>query len=213
MLANRLSVLMAERQLSIKQVVQDTGLSRNTISNITNNPESNVSTETIDKLCIYFEIDPSDFFVYSPYSITLGFKNKLMLMSVMYHKKEQLYDLSPYILNNDYDYETDARLKTFDLYIFLEADTETSKVLEVYNSLPVIFKTQLTNRILKHFENSYDTTNLKMRINEYKKYDKISIYDYLTSLKKDVFTASIKLPWADLEKTVTLTQNNHLKFI
>lgn len=215
MLANRLSVLMAERQLSIKQVVQDTGLSRNTISNITNNPESNISTETLDKLCIYFEVDPSEFFVFSPYSIELGLNSndKIMLMSVTYHRKEQLYDLLLYISSDDFDQETDARLKSFDIYFDINSDMGASKVLEIYNSLPMIFKTQLTNRILKHIEDSFDMTTLDISIIDQKDYTKNDTYDYLASLDKEVFSASIRLPWVDLEKNVTLTKNNHLKFI
>ena len=53
MLVNRLSLLLTERQLAIKRVVADTHISRNTISNISNNPTANVSTATINRLCQY----------------------------------------------------------------------------------------------------------------------------------------------------------------
>ncbi len=66
MLANRLGVLIAERQLSIKQISEDTGISRNTISNITNNIKANISTEIIDKLCNYLAVTPSEFFCIYP---------------------------------------------------------------------------------------------------------------------------------------------------
>ena len=71
MLANRLSVLLAERQLTIKKVVNDLGISRSSISNIVNNPQANIATDTIDKICNYLEVTPNDFFAYSPYNISV----------------------------------------------------------------------------------------------------------------------------------------------
>lgn len=66
LLSNRLKVLLAERNLKIKDVVKNTSLSRNTISNLVNNPTSNVSTKTLDELCYYLKINPQDFFTYIP---------------------------------------------------------------------------------------------------------------------------------------------------
>lgn len=61
---NRLRVLMAERNLRIKDVVQDTGFSRNEISRLINHPEVNVRNNTLEKLCEYLKVTPNDFFGY-----------------------------------------------------------------------------------------------------------------------------------------------------
>ncbi|TLQ20137.1 helix-turn-helix transcriptional regulator [Lentilactobacillus parafarraginis] len=71
MLANKLNVLMAERQLNIKDVVQGTGLSRNTISNLINSSDKGgINLRTINKLCMFFNVTPADFFEYFPYEAT-----------------------------------------------------------------------------------------------------------------------------------------------
>lgn len=64
MIENRLKVILAEKRLKIKDVAQNTGLSRNTISNLANNPYSNISNCTLNKLCEYLNITPADFFLY-----------------------------------------------------------------------------------------------------------------------------------------------------
>ncbi|WP_368045394.1 helix-turn-helix domain-containing protein [Ligilactobacillus sp. 110_WCHN] len=64
MIENRLKVILAEKRLKIKDVAQNTSLSRNTISNIANNPYSNVSNSTLNKLCECLNITPADFFLY-----------------------------------------------------------------------------------------------------------------------------------------------------
>jgi putative transcriptional regulator len=64
MLENRLRILLAERRLKVKQVVEDTGISRSAISNISNNPKANIATKNIDTLCQYFDVTPAEFFEY-----------------------------------------------------------------------------------------------------------------------------------------------------
>ena len=65
LLANRLKILLAERDLTIKDLMKATGLSRNSLSNMVNNPFANISTENVDKLCNYLEVAPKDFYDYS----------------------------------------------------------------------------------------------------------------------------------------------------
>ena len=62
MLANRLKILLAERDLSIKDVVNATGLTRPSISNMVNNPFATIAIDNVDKLCNYLEVSPKEFF-------------------------------------------------------------------------------------------------------------------------------------------------------
>lgn len=67
MLANRLKVLVAERGLMVKDVIENTGISRNVLSNMINNPFANVSNSNLDILCNYFDVKPNDFYDYLPW--------------------------------------------------------------------------------------------------------------------------------------------------
>lgn len=66
MLRNRLKILIAERDLKIKDLMNATGLSRNSLSNIVNNRSANVSTKNLDKLCNYLEVTPTEFWEFKP---------------------------------------------------------------------------------------------------------------------------------------------------
>lgn len=70
MLSNKLKVLLAERNLQIKQLVEDTNISRNTLSNLINKPTGNVSINTVNELCIYLKITPADFFEFLPFDFS-----------------------------------------------------------------------------------------------------------------------------------------------
>lgn len=59
---NNIKVLLAERDLSIKDVVNATGLTRPSISNMVNNHEANISLTSLNKLCQVFHCTPNDIY-------------------------------------------------------------------------------------------------------------------------------------------------------
>ena len=57
-----LSTLMGMKRYSIQDVHSQTGLSRNTISNLYNDKASRIDYKTVEKLCNLFECTPNDLF-------------------------------------------------------------------------------------------------------------------------------------------------------
>ncbi|MEY8295008.1 helix-turn-helix domain-containing protein [Limosilactobacillus caviae] len=66
MLKNRLKILLAMHQMKIKDLMEISGLTRSTISNIANNRVANISTENLDKLMNVFGVTPNEFWDYKP---------------------------------------------------------------------------------------------------------------------------------------------------
>lgn len=58
----KLRELLAERNLKITQVQQDTGLSRSTLNSIFNDRNKGIQLETINILCNYLRITPGELF-------------------------------------------------------------------------------------------------------------------------------------------------------
>ncbi|MCC4486767.1 helix-turn-helix domain-containing protein [Limosilactobacillus reuteri] len=75
MLKNRLKILLAIHEMSIKTLMEKTGISRNALSNMVNNREANISTKNLDKLMNAFEITPNEFWDYESKSLN---KSKLI---------------------------------------------------------------------------------------------------------------------------------------
>lgn len=71
MLRNNLAKLMIDRSISATQLFNDTGIARSTISKISNNATDKISMQLIDKLCLYLNITPAEFFDYVPYEIDI----------------------------------------------------------------------------------------------------------------------------------------------
>lgn len=69
MIKNRLSTLLAERGLKITKVSNETGISRNTITSISQNDSEMIRLETINTLCTYLGVTPCEFFDFVPIEV------------------------------------------------------------------------------------------------------------------------------------------------
>lgn len=76
MILNRLSLLLAERQLKITNVANATKISRTTLTALMKNESKMIQLETINSLCIFLEVKPSDFFDFIPYNFTYHFDHE-----------------------------------------------------------------------------------------------------------------------------------------
>ena len=61
---SNLSTLMGKKRLLIKDVHEQTGLSRKTISNLYNDKATRIDFETIEKLCSFFNCGISELLVH-----------------------------------------------------------------------------------------------------------------------------------------------------
>ncbi len=64
-----LSVLMAERGLKISDVSKETGISRTTLTSLANNNCSGVQLDTMNTLCSFLNVQPSELFSFEPIDI------------------------------------------------------------------------------------------------------------------------------------------------
>ena len=65
MLRCTLSTLMGKKRVTIQEVHNQTGLSRNTIANLYYDRATRIDYETVGKLCAYFSCNINDLFDYS----------------------------------------------------------------------------------------------------------------------------------------------------
>lgn len=62
MIKCNLSILMGKKKVTIQRVHEETGLNRNTISNLYHEKVSRIDFDTIDKLCDFFECGIGELF-------------------------------------------------------------------------------------------------------------------------------------------------------
>lgn len=72
MIRCNLSVLLAEQNLKITKVSNDTGISRTTLTALANNYGQGIQFDTINKLCMYLKVGPEQLIAFAPVDIKIN---------------------------------------------------------------------------------------------------------------------------------------------
>ena len=73
MLISKLGKILKDRRLSISEVSQATGISRTTLTSLSQNAGNGIQFDTLEKLCAYLSIPISELFAYYPFNVILEF--------------------------------------------------------------------------------------------------------------------------------------------
>ena len=188
LLANRLKILLAERDLTIKDLMKATGLSRNSLSNMVNNPFANISTENVDKLCNYLEVAPKDFYDYSGWrfdflkseSSKSGVSGLAILMTS--GKLEVTINLDVDVITSIEKIES-LGIRKCDVYIAINCKNNLDqRLIDVYtNSLSPLFQHQIENKFNLMVSEITDTVESKGMFKNIKKPVLNILYAYLSN--------------------------------
>lgn len=74
MIKCNLPVLLAERGVKITKLSKDTGISRTTLTSLSNNYSQGIQFDTLNKICKYLKINPGELFLYVPFEINFNFQ-------------------------------------------------------------------------------------------------------------------------------------------
>ena len=54
------------RKITYDHILAETGISKTTLTRLSNDQEHRVAISTVDRLCAYFDCQPGDLFIYFP---------------------------------------------------------------------------------------------------------------------------------------------------
>ena len=203
MLKSNLKVLLAERNISITQVSNDTGISRTTLTSLMSVAKG-IQFETMNTLCNYLKITPSDLFIYVPYDVKIELESFRyyysssgnffsFFITILKETKKYEFPFTGSIYKVDKDFDIKLEFSRIELYnFFSDEDKDKVKNIKYYlKKLPIQFFVDIENQIRKIFlkelkhSDFYDKTNEEIPYIE----DKIKEEDL-----------SIKFDWSFLDK-------------
>lgn len=161
MIRCNLSVLLAQRSLSITQVAKDTGISRTTLNALEKNYSQGVQLSTINTLCSYLHVMPSDLFKYYPIDIEWNYsftQNDWSdgAITIAKNGKRQTFSIgfNTYIDSKFDGDECPRKCIHAALYVelFQEKPEDTQYIASVFDSLPVEFRSDIESFLLSRFE-------------------------------------------------------------
>lgn len=167
MIKNRLSILLAERNLTAAKVYEETKISKSTLSSLVNNANEGLQTKTLDTLCNFLEITPCDFFEYLDfiYEISVEYEKKdfvgyadktfalqnYLSLTIVFKKGKNVIGFEfPLTVTNE-PYDSDQWFdKSVNYFISNHGYSDQSESVANYiESMPITFKTDFTNTLAK----------------------------------------------------------------
>lgn len=177
MIRNNFNILMAERQLKITRVANDTRISRTTLTALSQEQSKGVQLDTLNTLCNYFNITPCEFFDYIPYEFSINVVNSddetSLEIPVDFIEKNINYDLFINVYNN-----RGLKIKIYSLHSVLSLQ---NIIVDDWNDETNMFqnemKTSATFRIYNKSDD--DETFLEFLNNNFSVQWRKYILDYL----------------------------------
>ena len=168
---------MAERQLKITRVANDTRISRTTLTALSQEQSKGVQLDTLNTLCNYFNITPCEFFDYIPYEFSINVVNSddetSLEIPVDFIEKNINYDLFINVYNN-----RGLKIKIYSLHSVLSLQ---NIIVDDWNDETNMFqnemKTSATFRIYNKSDD--DETFLELLNNNFSVQWRKYILDYL----------------------------------
>lgn len=158
-----LAVLLAERRIKISRIAADTGLSRTTLTALSNNYSQGIQFDTLNTICTYLEVSPEQLVVFHP----TDFKVRKVVVQSKASPNMRTYDvyvdvmehrrLTPCVLIAEVECFYDEACPCFKInaHTAEPADAEASGAnTEVFprefKSLPVPFRQDFAGEIFRH---------------------------------------------------------------
>lgn len=162
MIRCNLSILLAERNLKITQVSKDTGISRTTLTSLSNNYSQGIQFDTVNTLCNYLRINPEQLISYIPIDIDLYFNsfecsyNEFnFIIDLLISEKGKKYNCS-FPVTCYLGYDSDNKIDSIDICLDLfvadddddDAKIENSIIINSFKKLPITFLNDIESKII-----------------------------------------------------------------
>lgn len=120
MIRNNLAVLLAQKEVKISRMALDTGLSRTTLTSISQNESKRIDNETLNTILMYLQISPNQFFNFIPYDFDINIEvNNFVIKNTT---SEQ----------DSYENRECYTLEAGDFDLFIKLDDKISERLPIY---------------------------------------------------------------------------------
>lgn len=172
MIKCNLPVLLAERGLKITKLSNDTGISRTTLTSLSNNYSQGIQFDTLNKICNYLKITPGELFLYAPFEINYLFQGDILSFTILDNNQKWEYDFL-YSIDKDkaqvFNYKKEflgyspswtfelSGLESLDVEGKKEDEKAKQKIWEYLKKLPFPLYKILENEILEKINDIIST--------------------------------------------------------
>lgn len=168
MIRCNLSILLAERNLKITKVSNDTGISRTTLTSLSSNKAQGIQFDTINTLCNYLKVSPELLISHVPIDIeiisTRIEHDDILFIDIKITKNSRTFRCE--LTGNCYIYFLDEKISDLEIDVTLfdeelndndeDLIKENSLLINTFNSLPVSFLNDIEEKIREEIISNLD---------------------------------------------------------
>lgn len=166
MLRSNLAILLAERNLKITKVSNDTGISRTTLTALTSNACQGIQFDTLNTLCTYLNITPEQLITFYPMDIKIS-NTRLIKLNSKYKNcnidlefliREYGHEIKDVLSGAIYpelsDDSSNAKVISAEIWMelpelnFRPKDEELPAIVRAFKKLPIPFLNDINNEII-----------------------------------------------------------------
>jgi len=131
MIRNNLAVLLAQKQIKISRMALDTGLSRTTLTALSQNDSKRIDNDTLNTILMYLEIKPNDFFNFFAYDFIVNispkeFEAEIIVSNIEPNKSTLLINKGSFDLFVKLDDKKSPRIPVFEFEINVDSNYRSS---------------------------------------------------------------------------------------
>ena len=168
MIRCNLAILLAERNLRITKVSKDTGISRTTLTSLSNNRAQGIQLDTINTLCNYLKITPELLFLHIPVDISVinvrVDYDEILFIDLEIIKNFKSFNCS--LTGHCFTYFLEEKISDLEINVELfdeelndndeDLIKENSLLINTFSSLPVSFLNDIEDKIVDELISSLD---------------------------------------------------------
>lgn len=157
MIKCNLAVLLAERNLKISELSKRTGISRTTLTALSQNQSKGIQFDTFDTICSYLKISPNELFLQVPFEydfevteitaapINSNYSLQVTVQAEIIHNK--IESNSSFVCRVSYLYSDDpfSNSEITGLQVFPDYDFDTACTI---SGIPISFKLSMENELM-----------------------------------------------------------------
>ena len=189
MIHSNLKKILKDNEYSISYVAEKTGISRTTITSLTQNTGNGIQFDTLDKLCSFLMIDINDVFTFIPFDINITFTEnfsidllplkeniKLELNSIIHDSDSFTFKLDTYFIQEDSQLIIVLSISEKYEYIYhWVIDKLSNDVISIIRNILMDSVTQKIHNDLQ------DNMNIRVLFSNLHKWDKWDMYQLLNA--------------------------------
>lgn len=135
-----LKVLLAQRNITISKMSEDTHISRTTLTSLCTNKSGGIQFDTLDTICGYLNVLPTDVILFSPYLLEASRDDRELYIKVINLLTNKRFTV-------EFAIDLDEKYHQLEFSYYLDRETQYQELKRIISKLPKYYISQINQQV------------------------------------------------------------------